>query len=361
MTGDYAVSRMTAASEVCSLRLYKPEKGTRVGLSFEPDGPRHAVGRLGARVESVQPYGLAAKAGLKSADLVLSINGMAIANSLNAATMLRESVGEVLLSMQRPASSALTPAGGAHSTRSNQKEHFTSAPHGRGPPPSPCSVANTRDGHCIRHLFHCGLQCHKSLLEGIGQWMEAVLLRRERDAATKIQASWRGRQSRIGANHLGTLRTERMLTETSRRHASATIVAKCFRGFVDRNWVALSRQTIRAEMQRRASEALTAPEARVKPANKEDKVLLLNGTEKVKRAFSFRRKQRKDSRPSSTPGSPSLGAMMQAKLIPSDLILRQSIGCSSPVRERQAASPSSPVSIKRTFSWGRKKEPTARI
>ena len=83
-----------------TLRIFKTEKSVRVGISFERDEDR-TQGMIGAAVKSLHPSGLAVAAGLMAGDVVCSINGLEIYDSLGAAAVLRDSEGEILISMQR--------------------------------------------------------------------------------------------------------------------------------------------------------------------------------------------------------------------------------------------------------------------
>ena len=98
-----AMSKRLVYGELKVLRLVKPDKSVRIGISFERDEDRQVFGgSMGAVVKSVNPQGLAAKSGLGPGDIVHSINDIAIDNSLNAAALLRDSSGEVWISVQQP-------------------------------------------------------------------------------------------------------------------------------------------------------------------------------------------------------------------------------------------------------------------
>lgn len=99
------------------IKLHKAEQTIRIGISFEKEDDYLGPGAL---VRAIHPYGLATQAGLRIDDIVLSINGKVIHSPLVAAATLRESEGDIWLSVQRPSrqpSARRSPEDGPESMR----------------------------------------------------------------------------------------------------------------------------------------------------------------------------------------------------------------------------------------------------
>ena len=85
------------------IKLHKVSKELRIGISFQKDEERTLPpDTAGAVVSGLHPYGIATQAGLAVDDVVLSINGRPMYTSLAAAAALRDSEGDIWMSVHRP-------------------------------------------------------------------------------------------------------------------------------------------------------------------------------------------------------------------------------------------------------------------
>jgi len=201
-------------------------------------------------------------------------------------------------------------------------------------------------------------------LTGIGHSISQLLNPQEHVASTRITADFRGYvqrstylNQRASAIALQTASRGRLargaLSSARQQFWAAAIIQKWVRGFVDRQWAALVKEeTIRL----REAEVVAEADERYKQKT--------NRRDKVKRAFSFKRKQRPkskaptaDSRQEANEGRrgddggtgilPTLGKLMGG-------------GSSGTVSSSESALTPTPVStpgsasIRRSFSWGRK-------
>ena len=80
------------STNVC---VYKASPDAKLGLSFHADEEREV------RVRTIHPGSLAERCGLLPEDTVCSINGTPCKEALGAARMLRESTGELWLTVER--------------------------------------------------------------------------------------------------------------------------------------------------------------------------------------------------------------------------------------------------------------------
>mmetsp|Transcript_26981 Transcript_26981/g.60958 ORF Transcript_26981/g.60958 Transcript_26981/m.60958 type:complete len:287 (-) Transcript_26981:450-1310(-) len=89
-------------AEVLYLRVFKSGASDRIGVSFDPA----AVELPGVRISYIDEEGQAARAGLLKWDKVLSLNGFPLECPLEAAQVLRDSQGELLICVERCAEAA---------------------------------------------------------------------------------------------------------------------------------------------------------------------------------------------------------------------------------------------------------------
>ena len=80
------------------VHLTKQSADERVGVSFAPDV--HDVSGE-ARIAALHPSGAASHAGLQLGDRLVSINGRTLENSFEAASVLRETSGDLWLCVER--------------------------------------------------------------------------------------------------------------------------------------------------------------------------------------------------------------------------------------------------------------------
>jgi len=146
------------------INLFKVTQRTRVGISFYPEETyQAAINANCAVVARLNPNGLAFNAGLRIEDCLTSINGVRVLDPLSAAKRLRESVGELRLTIER-----------------------------QNDPSEAVGDAMRAAGQWITEVLtpRGGKQ---SLIGAIGMGWHRMLAGQEKhDAATKIGSHWRG-------------------------------------------------------------------------------------------------------------------------------------------------------------------------
>jgi len=362
------------------IKLHKAEQTIRIGISFEKEDDYLGPGAL---VRAIHPYGLATQAGLRIDDIVLSINGKVIHSPLVAAATLRESEGDIWLSVQRPSrqpSARRSPEDGPESMR----DHGPSAMRDLGMPSLHVDRAarwqqqhhgGSEESFDISQMSARALSGLTSMLTGRKEDAEAspskaaerfmsaattkfakVFQSKEYEAATTITSEYRAYRARelfneqrgaavamqASARRLCAMNTANMHRA---RYWAAVELQRWVRGFIDRAWVRVVREEV--NLLHQAAEEQEGP-ARERYGERTNKA------NKVKRAFSFKRKQQRTRAPP-PPAARDLLAY-------GGHIGANGTGLShSPNRRKDEASDEPPTpsggtlgSLKRSFSWGRK-------
>ena len=340
-----------------------------------------------------------ATAGLQVGDVVQKIGGVSVTTSLDAAARMRESMGSVSLAVLRP-----NPKSNSLSSTDTSETSAAAAPVSlalptmskKAPAPQPRAALPTRlepeeldicaaIKACLSRLFQPQVPLpphHPCPRRRDGHTSRPA---QEHEAAEMIQALWRGKVDRIAISErraaskelqrLTRGRASRVEARSVReRTNAATVVAAQVRGFIDRQWVQMLRaEEVRSRFrthttyaardaragQRRVAVATCDHATQVRRRDalvaESDYVQRTSRSHKVKRAFSFTRKQQKHKPQNnggpSTPSTPAGGRPTFSLQLPG------SAAPQTPASSRPAASPRSTPrgsSIKRSFSWGRK-------
>ena len=368
------------------VKIHKADPSIRIGISFEKE---EYWPHEGALVRDIHPYGLATQAGLKVGDVVLSINRVKIDAPLVAASILRDSEGDIWLTVMRRDMPCFDEAidgddDGLHASPLREMRHCST---GSCSVPS-LSVGKVTEWQRKTHQqgvgpsdeFDLGQITQRALsgmttlltgrrpeeksvpppswLGGLGHALGALLQSKDHQAATRIASAYRRRRA-IGERlrrqceeeHAALILAEKKATALLSMHAAAVCMQRWVRGFIDRTWVRMVREEV-ANLQLAAEEAEAEAQARYSQKT--------NRRDKVKRAFSFSRKQQR-AQPPIRPlvETPSISELLcQGGHIPSPTAYNNSGSSSSALGERPAQgkenSGSTLGAFKRSFSWGRR-------